>query len=570
MMAKGQFHGSANKVAVDAQGRPYVRVKHNDQFFRVNFAKTAAELSEVKALDDRYYSGAQQLTEEELRILPKCGHVLFYRHPKSGEMVAACQILFQSISRQEVRMNEAFSFGTVGRGYGQILYKAQEVVAREAGKQLIRATVRVENTEAIRAQLKSGYRIIEYDPTRYGLTEEGGARLVMSKDLVNEYLPFRPKRKANEVLEGKIPILTSRKSVEKALKNDAFRVGVYVWNEERIRLNSHRLIQQVMQSGYIGVALLLPEEIDEPPGPRKLIIFHRKDAPPTADRLGLPVTVYSEFGQLREVIVSFTPENAQIREEYAINDVAKKNVNNIDPIAFKDEYNLFVGTLVDHGVRVVHTNAIGSAGKSAIFTRDPAMSIGKTFVIGRLRQKQREYELDGMREVASNYGVAELSNGHAAFVEGGDVIFIGEKKLVVGLGQRSNEAGLAKLRKLLPEYEFIPVKHSDLHLDVLFTVVGRKKCLADITRLPGDFIELLLDDGYIIVEADPDEQITLGCNVVCLDDHKVIAAKENVETIRRLKAHGVTVIEVSMPNIVKWGGGPRCMTCPTNRGDNGS
>ncbi len=542
-----------------------MQVWHHGRFYRVDFAETAAELAAVKALDDAYFTGIQQLTVEELRILPECGHVLYYRDPDTEAVVAECQILFQSIPRQEVRMHEAFSFGTVGPGYGQILYKAQEVVARAAGKHFIRATVRVENTQAIRAQFKSGYRLTEYDPTRYGLTEEGGARLVMVKDLINEQLPFKPARKVQDVLAGKIPILTSEKMGSEVLADRAFEVGVYVWNEDRIDLLSHRLIRQIMEAGYIGIALLLPEEIGVPPGPQKLLIFHRKDARPDAERLSLPVHVHNEYGRLREVIVSNTPENAQIREEYAINDVAKKNVNKIDSIAFKDEYNLFVGTLADQGVRIVHTNAIGTEGKSAIFTRDPAMSLGNTFVIGSLRQSQREYELDGMREVASEYGYEDLSNRDEAYVEGGDVIFIGEKKLVVGLGQRTNEAGLALLRRTFPDYEFIPVPHDELHLDVLFTVVGRKKCLADVTRLPAEFIELLKAEGYAVIVADPEEQETLGCNVVCVDDHKVIAAKENSATIRRLKEAGVEVIEVSMPNIVKWGGGPRCMTCPTHR-----
>lgn len=126
-------------------------------------------------------------------------------------------------------------------------------------------------------------------------------------------------------------------------------------------------------------------------------------------------------------------------------------------------------------------------------------------------------------------------------------------------------AGFEKLKNAFPDYEFIPVPHKDLHLDVLFTMVGNKKCLADVTQLPADFIQRLREDGYTVIEADPAEQVTLGCNVVALDDGKVIAVKENAETNRRLRKNGVTVIEVSMPNVVKWGGGPRCMTCPTHR-----
>ena len=560
-----KFQEPVNRITCDENGREYIQIRHNNQFYRVDFAKTPEELREVKALDDQYYPPPQQLTEDELRILPKCGHVLYYRDPVSKKMLATCQILFRSITRQEVRMHEAFSFGTVGVGYGQVMYKAQEVVARAAGKKVIRATVRLENTISIRAQLKSGYRIVEYDPTRYGLTEEGGARLIMVKDLVNEQLPFRPDRLVPRVKSGDIHILEDVETAKKVLKETPTRVAVYVHNQPEPDLLAHQIVQEVMLQGYIGIALILPKELGNLDDPRYLIVFHRKDAPPDADRLSLPVNVHNEYGRLREVIVSYTPENAQIFAEYAINDVAKKNVNNIDPIAFREEYNLFVGTLVDQGVKVVQTNAIGKEGKSAIFTRAPAMVIGNTFVIGNLRQAQRHYEYEGMREIAMETGYLELTNDDGAFIEGGDVIFIADHKLAVGIGQRTNKAGLQLLRDTFPDYQFIAVPHSDLHLDVLFTMVGPKKCLADVTRLPEDFLNMLRKEGYHIIEADPEEQETLGCNVVCIDENKVIAVKENVETIRRLRANGVEVIEVSMPNVIKWGGGPRCMTCPTNR-----
>ena len=563
---KGTFQGSVNRTVHEKNGNAYVQVGHKGQLYRVEFARTESELAAVKALDDQYFPPEQQLTNDELRIMPQCGHVLYFREKPKAPMLGACQILFQSITRQEVRMHEAFSFGTVGRGFGQILYKAQEIVAREAGKKLIRSTVRLENTESIRSHLKSGYRITEYDPTRYGLTEEGGARLIMVKDLINEQLPFRPDLIAPKVINGDIPILSDPSKAPELLANQPFRLGIFVKNIAKVNLEIHQLLQAVMQEGYTGIALILPMEIGEAGSDRYLLIFHRKDAPPDADRLSLPVNVHSEFGRLREVIVSFTPENAQIRAEFAINDVAKKNVNNIDPISFREEYKLFVGTLIDQGVKVVHTNAIGKEGKSAIFTRDPAMSIGNTFVIGNLRQAQRVYELEGMREVASDSGYLDISDARDGFVEGGDVIFIGEKKLAVGLGQRSSLAGLKRLQAAFPEYEFVGVPHDELHLDVLFTVVGHKKCLADVTRLTDLFLEMLKTDGYTIIVADPDEQVTLGCNVVCISDHKVIAVKENAETIRRLRKNGVDVVEVSMPNVIKWGGGPRCMTCPTHRG----
>lgn len=565
-MSVNPFQGIINKSMHDEAGNEFIQIKHNGKLHKVYTAKTAEDMAALKAVDDRYFKGAQQIPFGVLERIRDCGKNLMYRD-ESGEVVAVSQILFSSIAEQEVRRNEAFSYGTAGRGFGQIMYKAQEVAAREAHKQRIRLTVRVENTISIRAQLKAGFRITEYDPTRYGLLQDGGARLIMEKDLVNETFPFHPHKQAALLARKEIRIIKSLAEAEKWLLPEKLppRIGTFIYNEDRTDETSHRIIRRIMSHDYIGTGLLLPEEYGGRPGTQKLLVFYRKDSPPRADRLSLPVQVHSEYGRLREVIVSFTPENAQIHAKYAINDVARQNVNNIDPISFKDEYNLFVGTMVDHGIRVVHTNAIGSEGKSAIFTRDPAYVIGRTFVVGRLGQQQRVYESESMRQISQGRPTLDLTGTPGAVTEGGDIIFIGGKQLAVGIGQRTTAAGLEMLRRAFPDHEFIAVPHNDLHLDVRFTMVGAKKCLADLTRLPETFIAYLRDNGFTVIEADPAEQPTLGCNVVCIENNQVIAVKENAVTNQRLREHGVEVIEVSMPNIIKWGGGPRCMTCPTHR-----
>lgn len=565
---QSRFQGLINKSFVDEHGNRLVQVKHGERIVKVFIARSDADLDDALRLDNRYFTGPQEITFDELKTLRQFGDVMLVRHEVTGEVLGVTQILYRSIPTQEVRMHEAFSYGTAGRGVGQILYKAQEVLAREAGKHRIRCTVRVENTETIRAQFKAGYRIVAYDPTRYGPLETGGGRLIMEKDLINETYPFLPTQLAEQVRAGAVQQVDSLEQLATLLDERPDQLGVHVYNRDENVIETHRVIQAIMEANYVGIGVLQAGEVEYRvvDQTRKLLVFQRIDLPPRADRLAFPIHVHNEYDRLREVIVSYTPENAQIKAKYAINDVARRNVNNIDPIAFKDEYNLFVGTLVANDVRVVHTNALGADGKSAIFTRDPAYAVGDTLVIGRLAQKQRHYESDAIRQISAASRMLELDDEPDAVTEGGDIIFIGERRLAVGVGQRTTMAGVEKLRKTFPDYSFIAVPHDDLHLDVRFTMLGPKKCLADVTRLPDDFLDLLREDGFTIVEADPEEQVSLGCNVVCIAADRVIAARENRVTNQRLREHGVDVVEVSMPNIVKWGGGPRCMTCPIHRG----
>ncbi|MCB0274795.1 MAG: hypothetical protein KDI06_08290, partial [Calditrichaeota bacterium] len=185
-MRQGRFEGVVNKTLTDDRGNQYIQVKHQNRFFKVNIAQTEDEFREVLGFDNRFFRGKQAITLQVLQLISQFGKVVFYRAPENGEIQGVSQILYQSIPQQEVRMGEAFLYGTAGIGHGQVLFKAQEVLAREANKALIRGTVRVENTQTIRALFKAGYRIMAFDPSRYAALEEGGGRLVMEKDLIHE------------------------------------------------------------------------------------------------------------------------------------------------------------------------------------------------------------------------------------------------------------------------------------------------------------------------------------------------------------------------------------------------
>jgi len=563
-MSSNRFQSIINKSVTDSSGHHFVEVKHEGKLYRVSVAKSDAELEDVLHLDNQHFTGIQQISMKELLAIRDRGAVLFCRDD-SGSVVAFSQALFGSVYWQEVRMHEVFIYGTAGAGYVQVLYKAQEVLAREERKRSIRLTVRPENRDIIRDAFLAGFRITEYDPTRYAAQEDGGGRLVMVKNLITEQFPFEPDKQAELLRGGIITRLESPGDADKLLADKPEKIAIRVQKRDGFELNTHHMLEKVLNSDYFGIALLLPGEYDAASSEEQVLLFQRNDLPPRADRLAFPLNVKTEYDPLREVVVSYTPENAQIREEYAINDVARMNVNNIDPIAFKDEYNLFVGTLVAHNVNVVHTNAMGKDGKSAIFTRDPAFVFDNTFCIAQLGQQQRMYESEGMRLVSEGRVQMELGGDEAAVAEGGDLILLDEKTIAVGIGQRTTRAGYDKLVATFPQYEFIPVPHADLHLDVLFTMLAPRKCLADITQLPDSFLKRLRKDNFEIIVADPEEQVSLGCNVVCLGPNKVVAARENESTNQRLVDAGVEVVAVSMPNIVKWGGGPRCMTCPTNR-----
>lgn len=566
---RSKFEGIVNCTVESPEGDAYVQIRHNDVIYNVGIVIDGQELDEVKELDDIAFGKHQGVTHDELRFLTQNGRVLTVRNDE-GVLVGESQIQLNPGGLGAMfESDEAYCYGDAirpgfeGQGYAQILYKAQEVTAREEGKRTMVLTVRAENGRGIRARLNDGFRITGYDPGKYGSVDEGGARLVMRRDLKDEPLPFIPQRQAERFINGRIPVVDGPDQ-RHILPWKPLEVAVPVIIGDEVDREAHENVREVLQNNYIGTGILRPDEIG---ADSSLLVFQQKDTLPVPDQLTFPLRVDSEYGKLREVVLSACPENDQLYDAVAINTVSQAHIGNIDTIGYKDEHIQFLRILESQGIHVVYTPALPRDHKSAIYTRDPAFTLGDTFVNGILAKETRKYEGDAFKRLTQYENAIDFSRiaPSGAIIEGGDVILLDDNKVAVGINERTNRESFETLQAAFPQYEFIDVPHPDLHLDVLFTMLGPKKALADVTQLPDNFIQMLTGDGYEIVEADPDEQKTLGCNVLAIDENIVVAAKQNASTNQRLRESGVEVIEVDMPNITKEGGGPRCITCPTNR-----
>lgn len=533
----------------------FIEVKHNGQLFRVE----------------------------------KDGHILMLRDSER-KLLAASQIITSSIPEDiTVAPDEVVCYRTIvkpgaeEKKYTQVMDKAQEVIARsflyktpdvivpdgptrEYNKIRMTFTVQPEDTESIRSRLKTGFRIVGYEEHVSGSPVEEGAKFMMEKSLHSEPLPFDPVKQSERIQNNETPILSDA-SASEIFEQQPTEVAIPILTGDAVDLTARQLAVKALEEGYLGTGLLQPQEWGHPD--QSLLIFQQAESHPIVEKLTLPLHIKNDFGKLREVIVSYSPFNQGTNIEARANKVSTANEGNVDCIAIQAEHEAFVKALESVGAHVVRTssfpNGEDTSGKTSLFTRDPGVVVGDTFIVGKMGYYRRNHEPAGMRRAAEGHSFVDFSDENGAVIEGGDIMPLTDNIVLVGLGKRTNQAGAEKLAETFPGIQFVGVPHEDLHLDVLFTVVGEKKVLADIELLPDEFIQWLHEQKITIIEADPEEQPPLGVNVLAVDNNKVIAVAENPNTNQRLRDAGVEVIEVSMPNIIKEGGGPRCITCPTNR-----
>ncbi len=571
---------SVPPAPADDEETPIVGVTDRDGVTR---ELAQARSDEFEMLAAQYASASSEhesITARELAEVAERGHVLVLRDD-SGALIGSAQVLLDPTDEIDLDNDEAYCYGSFvveefrGDGHLELLHRAQEKLARSAGKKHLTVTERADSPASLAVRLRAGFRVVDYRSSNCGGDWPCGARLLLRKSLRTDEEPFAEDEHQERLAEGRASSITamditavvgtieeiavefnrSPRSEAETEAATAKQNGAHLEPSAEIT----RAAEMLIDAGYVGVGWTRGTN-----GSREgALVYRRRGLPPT--RTPGAMSVFDEYSPMSEVIVNYDSFVADITPEDAINQVAMRNIGKVDALAQLDEYREFVAALEREGIRIVRNGARGANDRFACFARDSALIAGETAFIAHMARRQRQPESKAMSYLFRSRPHVDLRRHHGAHLEGGDILLERPNRVIAGIGQRTNDAGVDALQAALPGFEIIRVRHDDLHLDVLFTIVGERIALAYEPGLPADFLGWLEARRYELVPCHPDEQRTLGCNVLAVDDRRVIAAAENVKTNAALADH-VEVIPVKMPNIVMDGGGPRCMACPVRRG----
>jgi len=234
----------------------------------------------------------------------------------------------------------------------------------------------------------------------------------------------------------------------------------------------------------------------------------------------------------------------------------------------KRQHREFSETLSSAGVEVLYVECRKDR-HYQVYTRDIGVSTKGGVLLGGFREPARKGEEDFAEEVFIKEGIPILGRVFEGSLEGGDVHYVDDETLAIGVGARSTIEGITEAEGILKGLglTIIPVEFPEecLHLDLLFVVIGERICVACTEMLPHSFIEILRDKKFSILEVSKEDAMELKNNVLSLDEKTVLSFRGNKRLNERLEALGFEVLKPEINIFTRGGGGPRCLTFPLER-----
>lgn len=268
-----------------------------------------------------------------------------------------------------------------------------------------------------------------------------------------------------------------------------------------------------------------------------------------------------------------------------------------------------------------------------LFTRDLAAVVGDSILVSRAAKKARLRESLLMETVVQFHPMFAKVNENAIrisshqSIEGGDVLVVSNKLVLIGMSERTSFSGLMKATEGLLESGVetvlavdIPKQRSSMHLDTIFTFASHNECIAfppAIMEQQDNVVALFKDGDSIKTETRSSlkvgleeatgqqftfikcggedrtnqfrEQWTDGANVFALAPGIIVGYERNTNTFNTLVDHGYDLMtqfefieefenKEFKPNpdqkiaisfqgheLCRGRGGARCMTMPISR-----
>jgi dimethylargininase len=245
----------------------------------------------------------------------------------------------------------------------------------------------------------------------------------------------------------------------------------------------------------------------------------------------------------------------------------------VDHAATEAEFDAFCGILSDAGVQLIMQEPDNTGRLDSIFVYDSSMVTDEGAILTNPGKEIRRVEVDYAESLYNNLGVPVIGRitGDAT-LEGGDVFWLDNNLLAVGIGYRTNATGADQLATFVRPQDIqvirteLPHWHGPdecLHLLSLISPVAERTAVVYAPLISTPFMQLLQALDWTLINIPEEEFATQGTNSLALAPGKVLMLEENRGTRQLLEQAGIEVLTYRGLHLShNRQGGPTCLTRP--------
>ena len=246
----------------------------------------------------------------------------------------------------------------------------------------------------------------------------------------------------------------------------------------------------------------------------------------------------NEFGEIRSVLLrhardAFGADQRIGAQWQELNYTAKP-----DSETALVEYDAFASLIAKTGCDIHYLPLDENLTLDCIYVRDAAFPVPGGVVLCNMGKPARSDEPAAIARYleANGIPVKGFIEGEGR-LEGGDIVWLDGRTVVVGEGYRSNAEGIAQLKAYLgdsvDDFIVVPLPHWDgpsdvFHLMSMISPIDKDLAVVYSKPMPSNFRNWLLDRGMEFVEVPDEEFYGMGCNVLAIRPREVIDRKSVV------------------------------------------
>lgn len=284
----------------------------------------------------------------------------------------------------------------------------------------------------------------------------------------------------------------------------------------------------------------------------------------------------SMYNSLQRVIVKH-PNDAFISQAHLSDEWQRFNFS--DEPDLKEavrEFADFISILEKYVPDISYLAASKEVGIDSLYAHDPVKFTSEGAILLKSGKKLRQPEAAVYKHfcMENNIPIIGELTGEAV-ADGGDLVWLDDRTLVVGHGYRTNAEGIRQLKEmtahLVDEFIVVQLPHDQgeaecLHLMSFISMIDHDLAVVHSRLMPVYFRKLLIERGVQLIEVPEEEYMNLGCNVLALAPRVCVMTAGNEYTKQKLLDAKATVYEYKGTEIsYKGTGGPTCLTCPVVR-----